>query len=608
MNPFGVQALVRMPDIQLSRRLEIAFTAASAVLVAIGMFLILMTFPAFGTPVTNWALGVWGPEGASVSRAHTRFPGLNTLVFRDLRAPEKVELAEGSVRFNFFGFLPLVTWISRADTGQGFVAIARETPDEEGGFSLPGLRGLIDEVAIRDIEVRYTRRGETKMVQLSEAFGSLRSGAISLTATGGDATLQFEGDADASNLSTLSGLLRLSGDNFADFAWLAGFASPDTPPYDAVARIAIAGNRWTFDFQPETKIGDSDIYGPLIIQFGKGTPVIDAKLRSANLDFDDLGIVFGVPIGVGEGETVGEEQTRARRILDESSRLIPNAVIDFTRLDAVDGKVTLEAAQVSDAIFDIRGMKLEFEIEGRVVRAPVLQLDFAQGRLLAYLTLDGSQSPAMTTAEGQLIDVPMSNLALDPYLRGTSSGEFKLEARGDGFREAAASLNGRLSVWSEDADLLAIVAEGAALDIGEVLLVLNERAGEETYTNGRCAVASIDFTDGVGILNPALIDTDDSLVLIEGRIGMEQETLDLSVKSEAKDASFGTLIGDVGITGTFRSPQISLVSPDAALQIGLAAVLGSITGGLAALPFIEIGDAPDAPCADILAKAETIRP
>jgi hypothetical protein len=45
-----------------------------------------------------------------------------------------------------------------------------------------------------------------------------------------------------------------------------------------------------------------------------------------------------------------------------------------------------------------------------------------------------------------------------------------------------------------------------------------------------------------------------------------------------------------------------------ALQIGLATILGSITGGLAALPFIEIGDASDAPCADILARARTARP
>ncbi|ABI76656.1 AsmA family protein [Hyphomonas neptunium ATCC 15444] len=565
-----------------------------------------MTFPAFGTPVTNWALGIWGPDGASVSRAHTRFPGVTTLDFQNFEAPEKVEIEGGTIRANLFGFIPGVSWVSRADAERGYIALA-PGGDESGDFSLRKLRALIDEVSIRDIDVRYTRNDLTNVIAIKTASGSLRSGALNIDASGGGSTLQFEGSAEASTLSSLSGRLRLAGDNFADFAWLAGFAAPDTPPYDAVADIRIGGDLWTFDFRPETRIGDSDLAGPLNIQFGGGTPIIDADLRSANLDFDDLGIVFGVPIGVGADETVGEEQERARRILDESPRLIPNAVIDFTRLDAVDGTVTFEANQVSDAIFDIRGLKLEIEIEGRVVRAPVLEVRFAEGQLSSYVTLDGSQSPAMTTAEGKLIGVPFANLAADPYVKGTVFGEFKLDARGDGFREAAGSLDGRLSTWSQDADLLAIVAEGAALDVGEILLLLNERAGEEVYTPGQCAAISVAFTDGIGAMDPALIDTEDSLVLLNGEIDLKQETLDLRVQSEAKDASFGTLVGDLTISGTFRSPRLSVLNPEIALQIGIAAALASVTGGLAALPFIELGDTPDAPCADILARAETTR-
>lgn len=593
----------QISDIRLSRPLEIAFTSASAMLVASGVFLILMTFPAVATPVANWALGVWGPEGASVGRAQTRLRSLDTLAFRDLRVPGRAELARGRVRVNLAGFLPRVPWIARAETEQGYVAIRQGAAGDGGGPSLKTWRRLVDEVDVADIELRLMRGGTQRKIAVSEAYGSLRSGAVRVKASGGDASLEFEGDANASTLSELSGRLRLSGDNFADFAWLAGFAAPDTPPYDAVADIALAGGRWRFEFAPQTRIGDSDLSGPLVVAFGEGPPVIDARLRSANLDFDDLGIVFGVPVGVGSGETVSDEQARARRLLDESGRLIPNAVIDFTRLDAIDGRVSLEAERVNDAIFDIQGLKLEFEIEGRVVRAPMLQLDFAQGRLSAYLTLDGTRSPAVTTAEGSLENVPLSNLALDPYARGTAAGAFRLEARGDGFRDAAASLTGRLSVWSEDADLLAIVAEAAALDIGELLLLLNERAGEETYTQGRCAVASIDFADGTGRLNPAVIDTDDSLVLIGGEVGLAEETLNLSVRSEAKDASFGTLVGDVDIGGTFRSPKVSFLNLETAVQIGVASILGGVSGGLAALPFIEIGDAPDAPCADILARA-----
>ncbi len=594
-----------MPDIQLPRSLEIALGAASSFLAALGLVLVLMTHPAIGTPVTNWALGVWGPAGASVSRAHTRFPGVNSLVFRDLHAPERAEIASGVVRMNFFGFLPGLSWISRFDGERGLVAFAHEAPGGANGFSLRKMRRVIDEIAVRDIEVHYTRRDDTQTILISDAFGSLRSGAISLHATGGGSILQFDGDADSSTLSSLSGQLRLKGDNFADFAALAGFAAPDTPPYDALATVDIGGNRWTFDFQPETRIGDSDLSGPLVLEFGDGTPVIDADLRSSNLDFDDLGIVFGIPIGVGGDETASEEQVRARRMLDESGYLIPNAMIDFTRLDAVDGNVKLQADQVSDAIFDIRALKLEFEITGRVVRAPVLQFDFAQGQLTSYLTLDGTQSPAMTTAEGNLSGVPFRNLGADPYLKGTTSGEFKLEARGDGFREVAANLDGRLSIWSDDAELLSIVVEGAALDILETLSLLNQSEGHRTYTPSRCTVLSLAFENGIGRTDPALIDTEDRLVLLIGEVGLLNETLDLSVRSDAKGASFGTLMVDVKIGGTFRSPEVSALGAETVLQLGLAAALGSITGGLAALPFLEISDAEDAPCADVVARAQS---
>ena len=594
-----------MPDLKLPRAVTVAFSVIVTLIGALVLLLALMTFPPIGTPVTNMALGVAGPDGASVSRAHTRFSSLNTVVFQGLEA-DRAEISSGSVRLNFLGFLPRVAWISRAEARDGFIAVERGQ-DRDEGITIPQVRRLIDEVALTDIDVRYTRRGETNVISISEASGSLRAGSVQLKAAGGRSELEFAGSAEASTLNALAGQLRLRGENFADFAWVAGFAAPNTPPYDAVADIRIERNLWTIDFQPDTRIGDSDLAGPLTIRTGQDTPVIEADLRSANLDFDDLGILFGIPIGVGADETANEEQAEARAALDASGRLIPDATIDFTRLDAVDGTIRFAADEVSDAIFDIRGLKLEFEIEGRVVRAPVLELSFAEGQLAAYVTLDGSQSPAMTTAEGELTGVPFNNLAADPYVRGTAYGEFKLEGRGDGFRDTAATLDGRVSLWSQNAQLLALVAEASALDIPNTLALLDENEGEQTYAPTSCAVASLALQEGVGRADPVLFDTEKRLVVVTGDVNLGNETIDLSVQSDSKDPSFATLAVDVKVGGTFRSPELSALGPETVLQIGAAAVLGSITGGLAALPFIELGEASDAPCADIVARAEQTR-
>jgi hypothetical protein len=50
---------------------------------------------------------------------------------------------------------------------------------------------------------------------------------------------------------------------------------------------------------------------------------------------------------------------------------------------------------------------------------------------------------------------------------------------------------------------------------------------------------------------------------------------------------------------------VSALNEKTVLQAGLSALLSSITGGLAALPFIEFGGEPDAPCRELLADTRS---
>lgn len=592
-----------MQQLEDSKPLKIALMVASGLLVAFVIFLLALTQPRWGTPFANWTLANWGPDGASVERAHLKFPAIRTAVIENLSVPGRVETDDMEARINVFGFLPFVSWVSKLEASDGYFRLTGRDDNDEP-TDLTDYRSIIDEIALQAIDVRLPREDGERVIRIEEATGSLRSGAISVSANGAGATLHFEGKADRSTLSSLEGDLRATGENFADVAALAGLAAPDTPPFDALLGVDIGDGVWQFDFRPETTIGDSDIHGPLKVTLGEGTPFIEADLISTTLDADDLGIVFGIPIGVGENETAGATQRAAREAYNQSDRLIPNVVIDFSRLDAVDGEITYTAESVVDSVFDVRALELEFEIEGRVVRAPLLLANFDQGSIDAYVTIDGTRSPAVTTAEGNLNNVSMSNLALEPYVRGTSEGRFKVETTGDGFRQAASTVNGEAAVWSTDADVLALAVEGAALDIGEALTVIDESPDDRTYTPARCLAAVINFNEGIGNLSPAVVDTEDSLVVVRGDVNLGNERLKLSVRSEAKDASLGTLIGDVGIGGTLRDPEMMPFNASTVAQIGIAAVLGSVSGGLAALPFIEPGGAKDAPCGSLLARAE----
>ncbi len=591
-----------------SRPLKITLMVLSGLLLAFVLFLLALTQPRWGTPFANWALGSWGPEGSSVERAHLKFPAITTAAVTRVDIPDRVRADDLEARLNPFGFLPFISWVSRLEAENGYIRLGggpdKPEDDDKDDTSLSDYRALIDEVALSNIDLRLVREDGEDVIHVNTAGGSLRSGALNASATGAGSTLDFDGNADASTLSRLNGRLRVTGDNFADLADLVGLAAPDTPPFDVMIDLDIAPGQWAFDFRPETTIGDSDLAGLVTVTLGGETPVVEADLVSQTLDADDLGIVFGIPIGVGEGETTGSEQVRARDIYNESDRLIPSVEIDFARLDAVDGRVNYTAETVADAVLDIVGLKLEFEIDGRVVQAPLLQATFEQGSFDAYATIDGTRSPAVTTAEGNLRDVALSNLALDPYLRGTAEGRFNIEATGDGFRQAADTLTGKISIWSTDSDILALAVEGAALDIGEALTVLGEDPDDRTYAETRCAVAVATFDQGTGTLEPAVVDTDDAVVVVTGDVDLGTERMKLSVRSDAKDASLGTLVGNVGIGGTLRNPSLLPFSAETVAQIGIATILGSLSGGLAALPFIEPGLAEDAPCGSLLARAE----
>ena len=593
-------------SLEASTPLKITLMVLTGLLLAAVLFLLALTQPRWGTPFANWAVGTWGPEGSSVERAHLKFPAITTAVAEGVDMPDRLEASAVEARFNIFGFLPYVSWISRLEAGDGsFRFDGREDDEEENQTELSDYRKVVDEVALSGIEVYLIQPDGEEVILVESATGSLRSGALEVHASGADTTLKFDGNADASTLTAIEGTLRVTGDNFADLADLAGLAAPDTPPFDVILGVDIEEATWRFNFRPGTTMGDSDLTGPVTVHLGEGTPVIEAELVSEVLDADDLGIVFGIPIGLGEDETAGPAQERAREIYNQSDRLIPNVVIDFARLDAVDGRVEYTAETVADAVFDITALQLDFEIEGRVVRAPLLQATFEQGSLDAYATIDGSRSPAVTTAEGNLRDVALGNLALDPYLRGTAEGRFNVETTGDGFREAAGTLDGKISLWSTDADILALAVEGAALDIGEAITVLGEDPNDRTYADTRCLAAVATFENGTGTLSPAVVDTDDSIVVVSGDVDLGTERMKLSVRSDAKDASLGTLIGDVGIGGTLRNPELLPFSAETVAQIGIAAILGSVSGGLAALPFIEPGMAEDAPCSSLMARAET---
>lgn len=591
----GLGALARP-----SRRIvTIAGWTVLALIIAWFLVLLALTNPRIATPLANWGLHTFAAKSANVASARLRHVFSTTFDVRGLDWPDRASAEEMALKVNLLGWLPGVPWLDLFAARSGGFAI----PSSGGKSGAFGPQAIVDRIDLKDINLSFVRRGTVRTIVLVSASGSLSKGTVQAEATAGASRLTFDGLAGRG--ATLTGHVTARGENAAALAEYAGVTSPDTPPFDVSGDLTVRRKSWSFA-GIAGRIGDSAVTGTTVVELRPERPFVDANLTFASLDFDDLGVVFGIPTGAGKGETTNQKQRDTKTAYDRSARLIPDARIDLRRLAAVDARFTVSAQKVVDAPFGIDSVEIMGDLDDRLLTFSTLTLGSGKGGLTAKATVNARQDPAHTEASGELKGVPVSRFVTTRFVDGDLSGAFALKMDGSGFREAFASATGEVGLWSPNARLAKIAVEGAGLDIGEALLsYFGGGLKNPDYFETRCAVANFALKNGEASLSPGIIDTSDSLINITGGFSLKSEGIDMKVKTRPKDVSFGNLSGDIGIGGTLRRPSVDLLDSDTLVQAGLMVLLSSIAGPLGALPFIETGDGDDAPCRSLLAEART---
>lgn len=580
---------------------RIALLAVGGILAILIVAWIVLNFllanPRTGTPMINWALGTFADKSANISTGKLTHPFSDRFDLQQLDWPGRAEAETIQLTYDLFGFLPNRPWARKLYARNGEVMLEENKDDRK----TLNPQALVDAVEVENIDLKFTRRNKLRQVTIVQASGSFSSGNVSGEAVTGDNRITFD------NLRRewdggLRGAVTARGENLKDLAEIVGASAPDTPPFDVNGELRMHQRTWSVEGLAG-RIGDSDIGGAVSVDLKPEKPFLTVDLKSKKLDFDDMGVVFGLPTGTGRGETTNEEQRVAKAKYDRSARLIPDTHIDFARLAAVNADISYEAPQVVDAPFSINALTIKGELRDQILDfSRFLVRTTGQGDLDAKIRVDARNDPAKTRATGTLENMPITRIVNTPFVRGSLQGRFALDMTGSGFREAFGSSTGEVGIWSNNSEVARIATEAAGLDIGEILLLLATNEDRE-YLKSRCLAGGLTFRNGLGQLNPAVIDNKDSLIAASGHIDLRNETLDIEVFAEPHDVSIGKVFGDIRVRGTLRDPKISALDEKVVLQAGLSALLSSITGALAALPFIELGGEPDAPCAQLLADA-----
>lgn len=409
------------------------------------------------------------------------------------------------------------------------------------------------------------------------------------------------------NFSNWYADVRGSGPDLADLYPLIGLALPNTPPYNLTGRVERNGHVYGMP-NVAGRVGDSDLRGAFTATRKRDDRLFfEGDFRTNNLDFDDMLTVLGAPPSVQE--TANAEQREMAARLRAQGRVLPDAQLDISRVRNMDAHVSYRAARVRSERFPLRGLSVEIDLDHGLLSMNPMTLDLGRGRLTGSAAINArGETPRAD------IDVRLSNARLEsvlatgdnPALTGTLLGRARLSGYGGSVRDAAASANGEVTFVTPSGEVREAFAELTGINVTRGLgLLLSE---DQSKIGVRCGVASFRVRDGVGHARSIVFDTETMLIRGRGTVNLRNETFDLRLEGEPKEARLIRVGAPITIEGRWRSPKVGVDIEEAIDQGGIAAALAALVAPIAAvLPFVDLGLAEDAKCAALLAGREQPR-
>ncbi|MEO8113139.1 MAG: AsmA family protein [Phenylobacterium sp.] len=394
------------------------------------------------------------------------------------------------------------------------------------------------------------------------------------------------------------------GPDLADLYGLTGVPLPNSPPYSLhgrlsrelhVYRITGLGGR----------VGSSDLTGELSVDGAGERPLLKANLRSASLDFPDLGALFG---GAPKaGKVASPAQVAVARTLQAQQRIFPDSTLRVERIRAIDADVTYKAASIRNAPIHLKSGSVRVRLDNGLLKADPLDLELPQGHMAGSVALNARGATPVTDIDLRLSNgrlehlIPVQIRGVTPFT-GAVVARARLRGTGNSVHKAFASANGEVMVAVPGGQINEAFAELLGINLTKGLGLLFSESRDRVPI--RCGVAHFQTSKGVMTADHIVFDTEPVLVTGSGSIDLGSERMNFRVQGHPKEFRLVRLRAPLTVNGPLLHPKLGLQAGGAIAQGGIAAVLASVVSPLAlVLPFIDPGLAKDASCGALIADA-----
>ncbi|MDB5361039.1 MAG: hypothetical protein JWO51_2336 [Rhodospirillales bacterium] len=374
-------------------------------------------------------------------------------------------------------------------------------------------------------------------------------GATELTVKG---TLQDPFQYKGANVQ-----LSLSGQSLADIYPLLGIPGPPTPPYRITGKLDREPGTWRVD-DVIWHAGDSDLSGVIAIDQRSKPSRLKANLVSQRLAFADLAPLVGAP--PGKSGNVSAEQKNTAAELEAKGELFPNTPLHMERLRAMDMDVSLDAKRViAPSYLPVQALSAHVQIEqGQAVVRP-LNMAFGSGKVAGELAIDARADEPKVRTNLQVQDVDLAAFFRGSRFfdttKGKLNGHILLAGNGRSLAQVMSTADGDVAVAMAGGSVSGLMVSLAGLQIGDALLL---------YVTGddripvRCALGRLNFNHGVVAFDKTLMDTQKSVLHLDGQAVLTTQVLKSKITADAKQFDLLNLHAPVLIEGKIRSPAISI--------------------------------------------------
>lgn len=438
------------------------------------------------------------------------------------------------------------------------------------------------------------------------AAGAVAPVGFALSLEAGATLLRAQGRVrDLLGLRGLDTGFTLSGPSLARVGEPLGLTLPTTASFRAQGRLLrepAEASPWRLQLA-QARIGRSELSGDFVLDTAAARPQLGGTLRGRALWLADLGPAIGVPAQAAERQAAAAD-----------GRILPDRRFDLPSLDRMDAALTvsLDRLELGEAFArPIAPLQARLRLQQAVLSIDELAARVGSGgQITGSIGLDARGAQARWTTALRATGVPLEDWlrqtrasGAGPWISGRLSGDLLMQGQGRSTAELLASADGRLRLGITQGRMSQLALEAAGIDVAQALglLLVGDRG-----LPLRCAVADLQVRDGTATPRVMLVDTPDSLVVVDGALSLATEQLMLRARVRPHDFSPLSLRTPIDVRGTLARPKVSLDTRGLVQRLLPSALLALVTPAAALLPLLDPGDGgSDAGCRDLASRLGT---